>query len=87
MQMGVLGVEELQKEERMPKVTITFNLPEEKSEYETCLNAGNYSALVYEFTNLLREKVKYGNETGSWTKAYEEWWNLLNEARIDPYDC
>ena len=46
----------------MPKVTITFNLPEETSEYKIASKAGDMHSVIWEFTQFLRGKVKHGTD-------------------------
>lgn len=43
----------------MPKHLIEFNLPEERSEMETVLNAGNYYSALSDLSQLLRKMTKY----------------------------
>lgn len=73
----------------MPKVTISFNLPEERSEYELTNNADKLSSIIYEFTQLVRNKTKYatGEEKDpTWEDIRTEWWRILNEEKYDPYE-
>jgi hypothetical protein len=44
----------------MPKVTLEFNLPEEKSEYETTIQAGAMHSIIWDLDNhILRSAIKY----------------------------
>ena len=70
------------------KATLTFNLPEERSEYHLCNNADKLATIIYEFTQLVRTKTKYatGDEKDpSWEDIRTAWWHLLEEANYDPY--
>lgn len=72
----------------MPKATITFNLPEETSEYKMHMKAGDYHSLIWEFTNFLRNKTKYATgEEGpiSWEDVRTEWWRQCQDEGVDPY--
>lgn len=44
----------------MPIHSINFNLPEERGEFKTTLNATNYSIAIYEFGRYLRDLMKQG---------------------------
>lgn len=71
---------------KVPKVTITFNLPEEESDLNLCRKAAALNSVIYEFTNVLRSKTKYGDgKKIAREDVSSEWWNLLNEDSIDPY--
>lgn len=71
----------------MPKVTITFNLPDEQYDYKLCNNAGKMSSIIYEFTQLVRTKTKYGDgKSITWEDVREAWWNELNDEKFDPYE-
>ena len=72
----------------MPKVTITFQLPEEKHEHDLMLKAGSLATIIYDFTQLCREKTKYatGEEKDpTWEDIRTEWWRILGEENYDPY--
>lgn len=47
----------------MPKLTLTFNLPEEREEYENAYRGGDYKAVLYEIDQFLRGKIKYAPES------------------------
>lgn len=70
----------------MPKVTVTFNLPEESSEHKMHMKAGDYHSLIWDWTQLLRSKTKYGDgKPVTWEDVSDEWWNLCKDEEIDPY--
>lgn len=72
----------------MPKVTMTFNLPEEEYELQRCRDAGKLASIIAEFTQVCRNKTKYGSEKEQdvWESIKEEWWKILNEENYDPYE-
>ena len=72
----------------MPKVTLTFNLPEEESELQLVRDASKLASIIYEFTCLCRNKTKYGSDKDQeqWEVVRDEWWKILNEAKYDPYE-
>lgn len=45
----------------MPKVTLSFNLPEDLEEYTTTMNASKLYNILFEFDQYLRAINKYGN--------------------------
>lgn len=73
----------------MPKATLTFNLPEERHEYELTLKAGKMASIIDEFTNICRAKTKYATgkeDDPSWEDVRTEWWRILSEENYDPYE-
>jgi hypothetical protein len=71
----------------MPKVTITFNLPEENSEYKCTSKASDMSLAIWDFTQLVREKDKHGDGSSvTWYEVKEAWWGVLKEYGLDPYE-
>lgn len=67
------------------KAKIEFDLPEEQAEYETHCNAAKMSLILYEFSNAIRDKTKYGNST-EWDEVHKVWWDLLYDFKINPYE-
>lgn len=49
----------------MPIHTLTFDLPDEREELETVLNAGKMSAALNDFSSYLRSEWKY-SERSKW---------------------
>jgi len=43
----------------MPKVTIEFDLPEERVEMKVALKGAEYLSALQEYDNFLRGKIKY----------------------------
>jgi hypothetical protein len=79
----------------MPNVTYEFALPEEQGEYISFLKGPEYISLAHDWTNLLRNWVKYGdpqkefagkNLTEMLELISDRWWELLNEHGLDPYE-
>ena len=46
----------------MPIATLTFNLPEEQSEFRAAVNAQSWAALAWELDQHLRSEVKYASD-------------------------
>lgn len=60
----------------MPKVTLSFNLPEEQEEFKTAMKAADLHASAWNFNHWLRNKIKYGSDNkldeGTLQKVREE---------------
>lgn len=57
----------------MPQATLTFNLPEEESEFRTALNGGRYSLALGEIIKEFRDTLKYRDDLTKTQRAvYEE---------------
>ena len=67
----------------MPKATLTFSLPEEREDYELCVNAGKIVCAVSDFKNWLRGCVKYGEEVPDAYKIYDELCTTLSDIGIE----
>ena len=65
----------------MPKATLEFNLPEERGEFHTAVNANKYIAALQDIDTELRNKIKYaGDDVSDDThKAYQEIRDKLGE--------
>jgi hypothetical protein len=71
----------------MPKVNIVYNLPDEQAEFNMHNRADSYWSVIWEFTQLVRNKTKYGDgRKVDWEIISDEWWNLLKDEGVDPYD-
>jgi hypothetical protein len=72
----------------MPKVQVTYVLPDEQEEYELSLKAAKMATIIYDFTSLLRDKIKYASlvDQTRWDPVNDEWWKLLKEEGYDPYE-
>ena len=71
----------------MPKVTFTFNLPEEESELRVYRKANTYLSVIADFTKVVRDKTKYGTvkEQRQWEPISKLWWEILTIEGVDPY--
>lgn len=71
----------------MPKVNIVYNLPEERSEFNMHNRGGAYHSVIWEFTQILRNKTKYGDgKKVNWEVVNQEWWSIMKDEGVDPYD-
>lgn len=68
------------------KATLSFNLPEEREEFELSCKAPNYAIVVEDFQNFLRKKLKYESLTEAEAKIYEhvqeEFFDILRSREI-----
>jgi hypothetical protein len=70
------------------KVTLTFDLPEDASEYQSAIAGDDYRSVLDEIDEWLRQKVKYPSEkqtdeeTDCYRKAREHLSKLLNEREL-----
>jgi predicted nucleic acid-binding protein len=56
----------------MPKATITFDLPEEQSDYEVAMNAGKMYCALFEIYNVCRSEWKHNQNATEATIAVAE---------------
>jgi len=76
----------------MAKLTLEFNLPEERSEADLALSAGKLNSIIYDWEQQLRAIVKYGDskltseaQLEVVTELRRRWHDLLKEHEHDPY--
>jgi hypothetical protein len=73
----------------MPKVTIEYNFPEEKDEFDQTNNAAKYYAVLWDIDQYMRNKVKYASDgTPSLYReaiqmVRDEFWRLMHEYNLD----
>ena len=74
----------------MPKVTLVFKLPEEKSEYDEAVFGGRWKFIVYELSMLLRNKLKHGHDHKTADEALEAvreaLWAECKDQNLDPWE-
>ena len=63
----------------MPKVTLSYTLPEEREEYAITMAAGDYYAVLFDLDNFLRSKLKYEELTESDEAVYRDVRRKLND--------
>jgi hypothetical protein len=73
----------------MPKATLTFDLPEEQSEFDLANNASKYYSVLWDLDQYLRNFVKYPSDredpilTDTMAKVRDHLWVLMNEHNLD----
>ena len=71
----------------MPRVTFTFNLPDEENEYKVMSQAPDTQRMLWDFSQQLRSWYKYSHDfkdaDDALNKIRDEFYRLLNEYRLD----
>lgn len=71
----------------MPKVIIEFNLPEENEEFKTATKATDMSLVLWDFSQHLRSKIKYGDlpeaEYAIYEAIREKFHEILNDYNVE----
>lgn len=71
----------------MPKVTISFNLPDEQTEYEVVSQASKMQSFLWDFSQQLRSWRKYHHDfkdaNDALEKIRDEFYSLINQHRIN----
>lgn len=62
--MRYMQVNKRVKENKM-KGTLTFNLPEERQEFQTAVHAGDIALALWEIENAMRSRLKYSDPAPS----------------------
>lgn len=74
----------------MPKVTMTFQLPEENAEYRLVTKAGDWSGIVYVLATELRNYLRHGHSFKTADEALQAvsdlFWAECNDRHVDPYE-
>ena len=65
------------------KAILEFNLPEDKEEFEVASKAMDWSLVVWDMEQHLRNKLKYDNDYKTPNQALEHMRETLNELLID----
>jgi len=73
----------------MPKIIMTFSIPEEKEEFDLAFNGPTLSCVVEEILSFLRKKIKYESDKYSeqeikvYKEIKDEIFSLLKEKNVD----
>ena len=65
------------------KATLSFNLPEEREEFELAQQGSSCSIVLFDLDQFLRNKIKYENLTELEEKIYQELRDKLHEFAHD----
>jgi hypothetical protein len=69
------------------KATLTFNLPDDQTEYEVAIQAPRVQSFLLEFSQQLRAWYKYHNDFknggDALNKIRDEFYRLLNEHNVN----
>lgn len=69
--------------------TLTFNLPEEQSDFKLASNASSWYLVAWDIDQYLRDKIKYPEDTKSddYYEALEqvrkEFWDIMTHRGLD----
>jgi hypothetical protein len=64
----------------MARAILTFNLPEDDSEFLLAKNGGKYYGILWEISQIMRKHWKYDEKMEDCWKEIEE---QINEANLD----
>ena len=64
----------------MPKATLTFNLPDDDSDFLLAKNGGKYYSALWEISKIIRKHWKYGAKMENCWKEIEE---EINDVNLD----
>lgn len=71
----------------MPIATLSFNLPEEQSEFDTVIQASKAKRMLWDFSQQLRSWQKYSNDFTDGSDALDqirtEFYRLITEYNIN----
>ena len=66
----------------MPKITLTFSLPEEEDEHAAALHGAHWRRVCRELDDWLRSEIKYHNQN-KLVPAREKLTELINEWGLE----
>lgn len=71
----------------MAKATITFNIPEEQTDFHDAVHASDYKAVIWDLDQKLRSKIKYDESIDNQTELAFEivramLYDLLNQYKV-----
>ena len=69
----------------MPRATLIFELPEERSEFILTTQAGDWYSVVYNMEQWLRKQIKY-HDKEHLQEARNELNELIRERKLDLYE-
>jgi anaerobic ribonucleoside-triphosphate reductase len=62
------------------KATLTFNLPEERAEYEAAVNGQKYKDVIDEILQDIRKELKYNDKlTDEQTRMWEDFRTIISD--------
>lgn len=70
----------------MPKVVLSFELPEESSEFRAAQDGAEWRAVMQDLLEHIRNQLKYQNPPATKAAAYEEFreliWNTISDRGL-----
>ena len=70
----------------MPKATLTFNLPEEREEYETATQGAGWKFALDDIMTRLRTMIKYEEVHPKLEELYKYAWDCLEDRGLKLWD-
>lgn len=74
----------------MPKVTLTFSLPEESDDHKCALHGQDWRSIVFDVAMDLRNDLKYGHKFNTADEALEavktRLWDYCRDFGLDPWE-
>lgn len=70
----------------MPNVTIKFNLPEDRIDYDIHTKANDMYLALWDFSQYLRNELKYKDAGKEMEAASRQFWEIMNERNINLYE-
>ncbi len=67
------------------KAHLTFNLPEERSEFNDAHKGTDYKILLQEVANMLRTKMDSSKEVST-EEIWDTFWQIMQDGGVDPYE-
>lgn len=66
------------------KATLIFNLTDEddRRAFDNAVRADEFTAAISDYSNALRQRIKYAGEVGSFEEARDLLWECLREYGI-----
>lgn len=64
-------------------VTHKFTLPEDQYDYDTYVNAKKMAIVLWDYTQVLRNKLKHTDETGSFDEAQSLLFGIMEEHNLN----
>ncbi len=68
----------------MPKATLTFQLPDEREDFDLACKAGALHSALWDLSQELRSRDKYSEDPATtWAEVRQLFWDVLRDAGVD----
>lgn len=65
----------------MPRVSITFKLPDEEEEHKMAIKASDYYCALHDLYQMFRTERKYGEDR--WSEVEAKFWEILKDNDVE----